>query len=773
MVRIRHLGLLFLLLSALHAQTQSGWSSWGLLPFRGYDFVIVQAPNRYILYYTKHPTDTIGEQEGLIGKSDVGRAFSPDLKTWTVDTGDVCATSGDLCRLGIPRAGVLRLPDGRNRMYIRIGGGLTSYISTDGVVWTLENGIRLADDPTSIYEQGSFSMQLVSLVYLPDGSVRMYFEGGVKKDAKPWYNSIFYNGAILSAISKDNGLTFVREPGVRVNPLVQGPVNLVGVQNQVQNQYAGADVTAVATVENGRAVYRIFAPGVDGAVSYISDDGLSFALEGAVPAVAGDPKAITMPDGRIWLVTNQFPDAVVDMLVYGPQTLFLDSVKADVGRLPGSGFAAPFQSALLGVTGTAAGPVTFEAVAGSTTCDTLCAFRPDYYSFSPASLTPPGTLRVTYTGPPEYSTLDLILHAKASGVTAVGAIRCTKQVLGRSDASVFCKKENADLPMNKLALGFSAGAQAASQVSNLLSLGGAGYPFTAASSAPWLKVSPASGAAPQPITVTADPGGLAAGTYTGTVTVSAEGTTQKITVTAVVAAGPVITSIANAASGTAAISPNSYISIYGSGFAAAPVVWSPVTSLPTSLGGVSVKINGKDAYVYFASASQINVLTPPDTTAGTVAVEVTTGAGTAKSTATLTAVTPSWFAYTAGTATTLAALFGNTATYVAPVGILPGITSHSAKSGDILQLYANGLGATLPAAPPGVVLTTAYPLDDLSRVKVLIEGKAATVLFAGLVSSGLYQVNVQVPAGIGTGDLQVQMYVDGQAAQGGVTLNFQ
>jgi uncharacterized protein (TIGR03437 family) len=34
-------------------------------------------------------------------------------------------------------------------------------------------------------------------------------------------------------------------------------------------------------------------------------------------------------------------------------------------------------------------------------------------------------------------------------------------------------------------------------------------------------------------------------------------------------------------------------------------------------------------------------------------------------------------------------------------------------------------------------------------------------------------VNVQVPAGIGTGDLQVQMYVDGQATQGGVTLNFQ
>jgi len=755
---------LLLLLCALplNAQTKSGWSSWGVLPFRGYDFLIVQAPNRYILYYTKHATDTVGEQTGLIGKSDVGRAISTDLKTWTVDTGDVCATSGDLCRLGIPRAGVLRLPDGRNRMYINAFGGLTSYISPDGMVWTLENGLRFAEDPTSIYEQGNYSLQLASFVYLPDGSVRMYYEGGVKTGTAPYYNSIFYNGAILSAISKDNGLTFVREPGVRVNPLVQGPVNLVSVQNQVQNQYAGADVSATATVENGKTVYRIFAPGVDDAVSYISDDGLSFSLESLLPAVAGDPKAFVMPDGRIWLVTNQFPDAIVDTLVYGPQTLFLDSVKAEVGRLPGSGFAAPFQSTLMGVTGTAAGPVTFEAVAGSTTCTTLCAFRPDYYSFSPASVTPPATVKVTYTGPPEYSVLDLIVHAKASDVTAVGAVQCIAQVLGRPDTSVFCKKEDADLPRNRMTFGFSAGASAASQVSNLLALGGAGYPFTVAASAAWLKVSPASGTAPQAITVTADPGGLAAGTYTGTVTVSAEGTTQKITVTAIVAAGPVITSVSNAASGTTAIAPNSFVSIYGSGFAAAPIVWSPVTSLPTSLGGVSVRVNGKDAYVYFASATQINVLTPPDTTVGPVAVEVTTGAGTAKATATMAAVTPSWFAYSG---TTLAALFANTATLVG--------TGRAAKAGDILQLYANGLGATIPAAPTGVVLNTAYPLDDLSRVKVLIEGKAATVLFAGLVSSGLYQINVQVPAGIGTGDLQVQMFVDGQETQGGVTLNFQ
>jgi uncharacterized protein (TIGR03437 family) len=47
------------------------------------------------------------------------------------------------------------------------------------------------------------------------------------------------------------------------------------------------------------------------------------------------------------------------------------------------------------------------------------------------------------------------------------------------------------------------------------------------------------------------------------------------------------------------------------------------------------------------------------------------------------------------------------------------------------------------------------------------------VQFAGLVSPGLYQVNVQVPSGIGIGELAVDMFVDGRPTQAGVTLNFQ
>ena len=48
---------------ALHGQNLPGygWSSFGVLPFRGYDFVIVKAPARYILYYQRHSTTTLAE----------------------------------------------------------------------------------------------------------------------------------------------------------------------------------------------------------------------------------------------------------------------------------------------------------------------------------------------------------------------------------------------------------------------------------------------------------------------------------------------------------------------------------------------------------------------------------------------------------------------------------------------------------------------------------------------------------------------------------------
>ncbi|HWE48222.1 MAG TPA: hypothetical protein VG273_00430 [Bryobacteraceae bacterium] len=277
-----------------------------------------------------------------------------------------------------------------------------------------------------------------------------------------------------------------------------------------------------------------------------------------------------------------------------------------------------------------------------------------------------------------------------------------------------------------------------------------------------------------PLQIKVDPAGLAAGTYTGTVTISAEGTAEAITVTATVSAGPVITSVQNAATPDGTFAPNSFITVYGSGFATGPNSWNPVTTLPTTLGGVTAKVNGKDAYISYAGTGQLNILAPPDTASGPITVQVTTAAGSATGTATLGAVAPAWFTYNINGPTWLAALFGNTATYVVPANTFgASIQTHSAKAGDYLQLYATGMGATNPPAPSGVVLLTTYPLDDLARVKLTIAGQPIPVLYAGLTAAGLYQVNIQVPAGLGTGELPIVMTVDGHPTQLGVTLNFQ
>jgi uncharacterized protein (TIGR03437 family) len=785
--------------SSLDAQNLPGygWSSLGVLPFRGYDFLPVQTPGRLILYYTRHSTATITE-----GPDDpLGRASSTDLKNWTVETGDICAASVDLCVNGRPRnVGVLTLADGRHRMFLHDNDRATgvsiwlSAISSDGLHWTRESGTRFTADPASIFERSNLALAFASFVTLPEGSVRAYYSGGIvpgTAGTPAYYNQdLSFNGvllkqtgAILSAVSKDNGLTWTREPGVRINPLVQGPVrNVQYFDRTLHTEVDASDVSAVAVKENGRTVYRIYCPSwSDGAVSYVSDDGLSFTLEGQVPADRGDPKAIVLPDGRTWLISNQYPDGIDDTIVYGPQSLFLGSTRAvvtqSVGTSVPNGLPNPFQAATLGVTGSATGPVALEAVAASVNCasstGTPCPFRADDYTFAPASGTAPLSTVVSYRGPATNYHELLVVHATAGNTTAAGAIYCMNQALNRSDTSVFCKAAAADLPMNRLSFAFLPGGPAAAQVSNVLSLGGPGYPFTATSSVPWATVSPASGTAPAGLTVRVNPAGLAAGTYSGVVTVSAEGTTQQIAVSAVVSGGPVISSVRNAASLSTTLAPGSFLTIFGSGFAVAPVVWSPTTSLPATLGGVSVKIGGKDAYISYADPTQLNVLAPADLAAGTSVLQVTTAAGTASANVTLAPVAPSWFTYTVAANTWLAALFGNSATLVAPSGSLTGVSSRSARAGDILQFYANGLGATSPSAPNGVVLTEAYPLSDLARVRVAIGGKPATVLFAGLVAAGLFQLNVQVPAGVGQGELPIEMFVDGQPTQGGPTLNFQ
>ena len=70
------------------------------------------------------------------------------------------------------------------------------------------------------------------------------------------------------------------------------------------------------------------------------------------------------------------------------------------------------------------------------------------------------------------------------------------------------------------------------------------------------------------------------------------------------------------------IQPGEWVSIYGANLASVVATWTG--NFPQSLGGASVTIDGKLAYLSYVSPGQINLQAPDDTATGTVPVVVTT-----------------------------------------------------------------------------------------------------------------------------------------------------
>ena len=223
---------------------------------------------------------------------------------------------------------------------------------------------------------------------------------------------------------------------------------------------------------------------------------------------------------------------------------------------------------------------------------------------------------------------------------------------------------------------------------------------------------------------------------------------------------PTITGIGVSGGGTG-IAQNAWVSIYGIDLAPASLglgglTWSNAPSfpsqMPTVLDGATVTVNGKPAYVYYLSGSQVNVLTPLDSTTGPVAVTVNNGTSTSAAfTANLQTVSPGFLRF--GDGVHVAALHADYS-YLGPASMsVPGYTFTPAAPGETILLFCDGLG--LPASPLTAgsavqtgVLPTPWPIVDIGE-------QSATVKFAGLISPGLYQLNVVVPPSAANGDNQV------------------
>ena len=194
--------------------------------------------------------------------------------------------------------------------------------------------------------------------------------------------------------------------------------------------------------------------------------------------------------------------------------------------------------------------------------------------------------------------------------------------------------------------------------------------------------------------------------------------------------------------------------------------------------GVAVDSSGNlfIAELSYVSPTQINLQAPDDTAAGSVPVVVTTAGGTTAGTVTLAQLAPSFLLldgkHVAGIIVRLdgsGAYGGGTYDLIGPTGTSLGYPTVAAKAGDSIALYAVGLGPTTPAVPAGQAFSGAAPTTN--PVTVLIGGASVTPFFAGMSGAGLYQINLTVPVGLGTGEVSLTAAVGGARTPANVVIS--
>jgi len=149
-----------------------------------------------------------------------------------------------------------KLSGGKSRLYYCKDNAILSAVSSDGLTFTKESGVRIS--PGTGFE--SFVCD-PTIVNLPDGKLRMYYKGA--NTMKPGSGAIH---KIYSAISSD-GLTFQKE-GLRID-------------SETNDDNGWASVPDAIMLPDGRVrIYYVTAAKMEhGIGSAISSDGLNFVKE--------------------------------------------------------------------------------------------------------------------------------------------------------------------------------------------------------------------------------------------------------------------------------------------------------------------------------------------------------------------------------------------------------------------------------------------------------------------------------------------------------------
>jgi adhesin/invasin len=99
--------------------------------------------------------------------------------------------------------------------------------------------------------------------------------------------------------------------------------------------------------------------------------------------------------------------------------------------------------------------------------------------------------------------------------------------------------------------------------------------------------------------------------------------------------------------------------------------------------------------------------------------------------------------------------------------LVPAVSANPASAGQVIIIYAAGLGAVNPPIPDNEAAPSIVLARTVDPVTLTIGGVRAEVSFSGLAPgfTGLYQVNAVVPAGVSPGDaVPVVLTVSGQSS---------
>ena len=242
---------------------------------------------------------------------------------------------------------------------------------------------------------------------------------------------------------------------------------------------------------------------------------------------------------------------------------------------------------------------------------------------------------------------------------------------------------------------------------------------------------------------------------------------------------PMLRNVVNGASFQPGAALNSFITIYGSGYASSGKRQAGAGDIrdnkfPTELACVAVEIGGRRIPMVYVQSDQINAQAPTITDQGPVEVRVIANPGRPNELRSdvgavqMSEIQPALFTFDGASA---AARHADGAIVGDPARN-PGSTP--ARPGETITLFGTGFGVTEPAYQAGEIPAAAARLRD--PVSVTIGGvtlAAGDVTYAGLSPqsvSALYQFNVRVPDSASDGDAPASITTGGMRTQTGVVI---